>query len=80
MAKIDKNLVDQFLKLAQHGGVKSTTVSGSGDLKNISLRVRGGTVTWSFRYVLSERAAGAAFRYAKLPPHMLDALATTRRA
>jgi hypothetical protein len=29
---------------------------------------------------LSERAAGAAFRYAKLPPHMLDALATTRRA
>jgi hypothetical protein len=30
--------------------------------------------------VLSERAAGAAFRYAKLPPHMLDALATTRRA
>lgn len=30
--------------------------------------------------VLSERAAGAAFRYAKLPPHMVDALATTRRA
>jgi len=30
--------------------------------------------------VLPERAAGAAFRYAKLPPHMVDAFAATRRA
>lgn len=30
-----------------------------------------------FGSVLSERAAGAAFRYAKLPPHMVDKLATT---
>lgn len=62
MAKIDKNLVDQFLKMAQSGGVKSTTVSGSGDLKNISLRVRGGTVTWSFRY--KKEAATIGYPYA----------------
>jgi hypothetical protein len=30
--------------------------------------------------VLAKRAAGAALRYAKLLPHMVDAFAATRRA
>jgi len=61
MSKIDKSLVDKFIALAAKGGAESQRVSGSGDLKNIMLRVRGGTVTWYFRYKKAQTSFGYSY-------------------
>ncbi len=66
MAKIDKLLIDKFVALAKKGGAKSQMVSGSGDTKNLSLRVRGNTVTWFFRYKSRTTAIGYPYDYSDM--------------
>lgn len=61
MSKIDKALVDKFIALASKGGAESQRISGSGDLKNVMLRVRGGTVTWYFRYKKAQVTIGYSY-------------------